>query len=125
MIQINIVPQTPPLPFFDFVAELDGVAYTIQLRWNPRAERVLADGTEEAGAWFLTILDEPGNTIILGDVKLVIDWPLFRVTANREPPGFLMAIDTSGVGIDPGLDDLGVRVVLDYITEAEIAAAAA
>lgn len=125
MIRIDIVPSTPTLPFLDVVVALDGVNYTLQLRWNTRATRTLLDGTEEEGAWFLTILDEPGNTIIRGDVKLVADWPLYRVTADREPPGLLMAIDTSGQGIDPGFDDIGRRVVIDYITEAELEAARA
>lgn len=125
MIRIAFTPQTPPLPFLELVADLDGANYTIRLWFNTRATRMLADGAEEAGAWFLTILDEPGETIIAGAVKLVCNWPLFRVLADREPAGYLIAVDTSGAGIDPGLDDLGTRVVLDYITADEVAAAAA
>lgn len=125
MIRLDIKPQTPPLPFFDVVASLDGVNYTLQFRWNERGMRLLSDGTEEEGSWFITVLDEPGQEVILGDVKLVVDWPLWRVRADRTPPGFLIAFDTSGEGIDPGLDDLGVRVVIDYITADEIEAAEA
>ncbi len=53
-------------------------------------------------------------------------WQYISPLVNgRSPPGLLMAYDTSGEGIDPGLTDLGQRVQLIYYTVADVAALAA
>lgn len=105
-------PQSPPLPAFDVTPVLDGVTYTLRFQWN----------TRDSG-WRLRILDEPGQVILMGDVRLVADWPLYLSRVIRTPPGLLMVRDTSGLGQDPGLSDLGARHQLWYSTAAEVAAA--
>lgn len=96
-------------PFFDVQVTLEDVTYTLQFRWNVREE-----------AWYMHILDAEGTTVLHAGLKLVADWPLATYTTERQPPGILVARDTSGEGRDPGLDDLGDRVQLVYYTLAEI-----
>jgi hypothetical protein len=98
--------------FFDLQATLDGVTYTLEFRWNVRL-----------GAWFMNVLDAEGvNPCLLG-VRVVVDYPLAQHLVDRSPPGYLLALDTGaaeGEGQDPGFDDLGNRVQLWYIPEAEL-----
>jgi len=98
------------LPWFDVQAELDGVTYTLECRWNVRL-----------GAWFLRVLDDQGVAVLLGDQRLVADYPLALAITSRSPSGLLAALDTSGQGLDPGFTDLGGRVKLVYVTTAELA----
>lgn len=96
-------------PHFDLQVPLDGVTYTFEFCWN----------TRESG-WFMSILTEGGDPIISG-VRVVVDFPLARRCADpRRPPGVLLAIDTTGKRLDPDLDGFGPRVVLMYITSAEL-----
>ena len=111
MIFVNLpAPQSPPIPFLDVSVVLDDVTYTLSFHWNSRDD-----------GWYMTVLDESGQVIILGAVRLVADWPLYRNVVTRKPPGLLMVRDTSGAGSDPGLSDLGGRCVLVYLTDAEAA----
>jgi hypothetical protein len=100
-----------PLPFFDLQVTLDGVTYSIEFRWNTRGL-----------AWFINVWDEQLQTLFLAGVRLVVNYPLANWITGRQPPGALAIIDTSGLGIDPGLGDLGVRHQLYYGTAAELAA---
>lgn len=98
--------------YFDLLATLDGTLYTLEFRWNVRL-----------GAWFMTVLDGEGTTPLLLGVRLVVDYPLAQNLVDRTPPGYFLAVDTGasdGFGIDPGFDDLGSRVQLWYVPEAEI-----
>lgn len=102
------------LPYFDLQARLDDVTYTLSVRWNVRA-----------AAWYLDIWDEQGVTLFAAGVRLVVNYPLCNYLTGRQPPGALVAVDTSGQGIDPGLGDLGgssARVQLYYATAVELAA---
>lgn len=89
---------------------LDGREYLLLFRWNQRE-----------GRWYLTISDQDGAPIVSG-VKIVVNFPLItnRIVDARRPPGEIFATDTTGADIDPGLDDLGSRVVLIYIDAADI-----
>jgi len=98
-------------PFFDLQVTLDDATYTLEFRWNVRL-----------GAWFMSILDEQGTTQIMSGIRLVANWLLSPYTIGNLPPGAFVAWDTSGQGLDPGLGDLGSRVKLIYITQAELAA---
>lgn len=92
------------LPSFKFQCDLDGQTYGLQFVWN-----------ERFGAWFMSIFDVNDNPLICG-VRVVVDFPLaFRSTLAGLFPGMLIALDTSGQHIDPGLNDFGTRVLLQYI----------
>jgi len=109
-------PATPPLPALEVTVLLEEVTYTLHMQWS-----------ETDSGWYLRVLDEPGQTVLMGDVRMVADWPMYksRIPEVRTPPGLLMVVDTSGRGVDPGLGDLGAgaRCQLVYFTAAEVAAA--
>lgn len=100
--------------WFDFSTELDSVTYGFEFRWN-----------EREGCWYCTLKDGEGNALVSG--RKVVLGPLFR--KYRGVPGVMQlgdvyAIDTdSGAAAgesDPGLEDLGRRVVLTYATDLEL-----
>ena len=102
----------PDLTHFSLQANLDSETFTLLIRWNARAL-----------GWFMDIFEEDGETLILAGVRLVANFPLGMYRADRRPAGYLYAWDTTGVGIDPGLGELGDRVKLIYFTAADLAAA--
>jgi hypothetical protein len=105
------IPTTPGDPAYTQRTTLDGVEYFFEFRWN-----------ERDGAWYMHIADVDEQHIRSG-IRIVLRWPLLRrVTDPRRPPGSIMAIDTSGQDLAPGLNDLGARVKLLYLDAAEIAA---
>lgn len=86
---------------------LDGAEYVLSLAWFQRESK-----------WYLSLADTNGDPIISG-VKVVADYPLTVLSRHdaRNPPGELMAIDTSGQGLDPFVNDMAgdePRVVLMY-----------
>lgn len=103
-------PQTPPIPDFTIGADLDGVSYTLRFFWDPAVER-----------WYMRVLDNLNQEVLMGDIRVVADWPLYRSRPVRTPPGYLVARDTSGKGIPPALDDFGSRVQLYYFPFDEVA----
>lgn len=104
-----IIPLSNDTELYQLQVELDGVTYGLELRWNHVAE-----------GWFISVLTSEDVRVVSG-VRIVVDWPLFKRFADpRLPPGELMAQDTTGAQQDPGLEDLGKRVLLLYFSEAEI-----
>jgi uncharacterized protein DUF6983 len=97
---------------------LDGREYLLQFTWSRREER-----------WYLSVADAAGAPIVSG-VKLCAGWPVaLRVSDPRCFPGELLVLDLSASGSagldlarasDPGLDDLGQRVVVLYMTPADL-----
>ena len=103
------IPTSQHLAYYTQKTSLDGQTYTLEFRWNAREE-----------SWYLNILTDTEETVAMG-IKLVVDWSLIRrVTDVKAPPGVLMAVDTTGSGVDPAFDELGTRVVLLYFDEAEL-----
>lgn len=103
------IPLPTSNPHFVEQTQLDGLTYTLRIHWNEREE-----------AWYLELGDVDAVPIVASR-KLVADWPLLqRVKSERKPPGEIYVIDLTGMGIDPGLDDLGKRVDLIYIDAAEV-----
>ena len=99
----------PELPHYVQRTALEGTTYVLRIDWNQREQR-----------WYLRISDEDGN-VLAGDVKVVANWPLLRRHRDeRLPPGSIMAIDQSGKGEDPGLTELGERVLLLYFDAEEL-----
>lgn len=107
------IPTTPNLPHYNQFTTLDGVTYQLVFFWNVRDEH-----------WFMDIFDINGNAVLLS-TRLVCNFPLLRRANPGAPPGQILAVDTSGVDLDPLLDDLGTRVELLYYDLEEIAGSAA
>lgn len=96
------LPLRNDLTDFSFTTQLDNASYSFRFWWNERST-----------SWFMTISDEAGN--IFSNVPLVVDFPLgTRNRSTRMPPGRLIAQDLTGARQNPGLNDLGTRVVLLY-----------
>lgn len=104
------VPITSDFDDYFFTINLDGTIYQLSFRWNSRMLK-----------WFIALALEDGTPIV--DMRPVIaDWPPFaRFRRPNIPKGELIFIDTSGSNTDPGHDDLGDRVILVYLEEADIA----
>lgn len=105
------VPLPQPMPVnLTFQVELDNVTYTLNLFYNDRD-----------GGWYLTIGDASNNPI-LGCQRCVVNYPIgWKQCYNTSmPPGSIQFQDTSGQGLDPGLNDMGARVTMLYFDAAEL-----
>lgn len=102
------------LAFFSVQALLDGVTYTLQFRWNDRA-----------AGWFMDVLNEAGDTVYVAGIRLVGGGALSENITGRPYPGFFIAFDTSGLGVDAGFSDLGKLVQLLYAEASDVADLAA
>lgn len=97
------LPLRSDLPAFKYQIEIDLTLYTLSFTYNARI-----------GKWFLSIGDQDGNPILQG-VKLIVGWSLLRQHKDdRLPKGTLFCLDTSDQNLDPGLTELGSRVLLTY-----------
>lgn len=102
------VPLRTGIPSFVQRTSLDGVTFELGLAWNERESN-----------WYISFADADG-VALRGGVRMVLNTPLLRsVTDARRPAGELYLIDVDETGVEAGLDDLGVRVVLQYVTAAE------
>lgn len=96
---------------YTFECDLDEVTFQFSFEWNDR----------DSG-WYMSISDVNGSPIISGR-RVVLNYPLTNIYADaRKPKGELIAIDTTDKNVEPGLLDLGDRVLLMYMTAAEKAA---
>lgn len=114
------IPTSTTFAFYSQTTTLDGQDYVFRFLWNQRE-----------GTWFFSLFDADEDPIVEG-LKVVVNLPLLRlVTDERKPPGVLLAVDTTApevdrsagekvLALDPGLEELGERVLLLYFSEAEI-----
>ena len=91
-------------PDVEQVYALEGVNYVCRTRWN-----------ERASAWFLDVALEDGTAIVTGRKITVSQMLGYRSADSRRFPGWLVALDSSGVYLDPTETDLGTRVQLYYL----------
>jgi hypothetical protein len=115
------VPTSTELTDYRQTTTLDGRDYVFRFLWNQRE-----------GTWFFSLFDEEDDPIVQS-VKVTVQLPLLRlVTDPRKPPGILLALDTQAVETDfstlvkttardPGIAELGERVLLLYFTADEVA----
>jgi hypothetical protein len=100
---------TDGTPWYDFSIDLDGRTFLLEFHWNARDV-----------AWYLTIYDQDENLLLAGR-KLVLDFPLLARFMNPMlPAGEFFVVDTSAANEPPGLTDLGSRVVLLYVEQADL-----
>lgn len=105
------IPLRTSVPAFLQRTSLDGVTFELDLAWN-----------ERESAWYISFADAD-SVPLRGGIRMVLNTPLLRQVADaRRPAGELYAIDLDDTGVEAGLDDLDVRVVLMYVTAAEAAA---
>jgi hypothetical protein len=98
------IPLSSNTSFFALNIKLEGVSYNLEIHWNDRENH-----------WYMTLADGNG-TPIARQRKLVVNTALFaRETSEQAFPGLLTLLDTSEVGIEAGLFDLGNRCILLYV----------
>lgn len=108
---IPLAPNLAKTGFFDVQATLDDTTYTLQFGWNNRT-----------GEWFLQVRDAQDQTVLCGDAKCVVDFPLYAYFVGRQPAGLFFFYDTSGKSEEiVNIGDLGQRVQLQYFSAVELA----
>ena len=108
------IPFEPSVPNYSFTCAVNGTPYQFRVRWNATA-----------GAWYFDLREEDGTPIALG-IKIVLGAYLGRHSSHHLfSEGVFVAVDRSGRKADAGIDDLGARVTVLYVTNAEVRAAAA
>lgn len=103
------IPIDSSSPSFSIEVTLEGQSYLLDFHWNERAE-----------GWFFSISDLIGVSLLAG-MRLVVGFPMTaRYKSELLPPGVFVALDTSGADLDPGISDLGSRVVLQYVESSDL-----
>lgn len=105
--------QTASDPYYSQRVRLDGRDYIFRFAWNQREAR-----------WRLSLFTDRDQPLVRG-LKLLANWPLLRFYRYdaRLPSGELYAVDWTGDGSPPGLEELGEgrRCQLLYLTQDELA----
>ncbi len=95
---------------YSFRSMLGGVLYAFEFFWNVRDL-----------SWSFTLSDTSGNLLL--SRKITVGTPILsRFQQANLPYGEIVAYDTSGANIEPGLTELGSRVVLTFTDGADILA---
>jgi hypothetical protein len=103
-----LIPLQPSIPNYRVGTALEGVQYTLDVRWNGRDE-----------AWYLDLLLEDETPVVHG-LKLVLGAAIGSGITNPDfPPGVFVCRDLSNEGRDAGLDDMGTRVVVYFFPHSE------
>ncbi len=101
--------QNPPLPFYQFSTTIENVEYFFNVRWNGRDQ-----------AWYFDVLTLDNEPIASG-IKVVLGTFLGRTTIHPLfRNGAFAALDNSSSGKDAGFYDLGTRVIVIWMSTAEI-----
>ncbi len=100
---------TKNIPFYDLQVQLEDTTYTLEIRWNERAE-----------AWFMAVLDSEGVGVLQAGLRLVTSTPLAAYTTGRQPRGAFVVVDSTGDEEEPDLDGMGDRWKLLYFSAAEL-----
>lgn len=116
---MQIIPVTSTDERDEFETDVGETTVRIVTWWNERADNRTLTGERTQGAWFFDLYagEEPivYNVRVACGVRIAdhVRHPLFR-------DGALVAVDTSGRGVDPGRYDLGERVQLVYYPRDEV-----
>ncbi len=87
--------------------QLSGRTYALEFRWNARD-----------ASWSFTIADAVGD--VLASKKITLGLPiLVHSVDQRLPYGEFMALDTGGTDAEPGLEELGARVLFTFTDAAD------
>lgn len=103
------IPTRSDIDSYSFTIDLDGKTYGFSFHFNGRMQ-----------IWLFSISTENGLPLVESVPVLVNTDVLGRYTSEDLPPGHILFVDKSGANLDPGLDDLGSRVIMFYIDVAEV-----
>lgn len=111
------IPVAIPIGENDFTlsVSLEGQPFSMDFSWSERSL-----------GWYCNIygIGENAERIpVVTGKRLVHGWPItVGVPGIQRPAGEVVALDTSGQGIDAAHDDLGTRVKVIYYTADEVEA---
>lgn len=105
-----LIPIRASVPRQRFDVIIEGLTYTFRARWSTRSK-----------LWFLTVLEAGGTPIVTG-AAVTLGSAIGR-TSNHAlfMNGMLVARDSSKKDREAGLDDIGTRVTVRYMTRDELA----
>ena len=109
------IPVGPPVAAGDVHFEmrmlLDGEYFTLTFRWN-----------ERDSGWRFSLGNGVGEALFYS-VALRVGTPIQIHLRHLSglPPGFFVCLDSTQAGIDPAFEDLGDRVGVFYVEEADLA----
>lgn len=109
---MDLIRIDPREPVQRLQAVLDGTTYQIDLTWQPRDQ-----------TWRMNFCRANGDPIVIRRALFSGGFPLAGCVSDYRPTGGLLVVDLSGNNVDPGEFDLGDRVQLVYMTQAEFEAA--
>jgi hypothetical protein len=93
--------------FYSQRVNLDGTDFQLDFRWSTREAR-----------WYLRLLNTTGD-VLVGPMKLVVNWPLLHYYHGREgvPTGEIWCMTVGASTDPPGISELGegLRCQLEYI----------
>jgi hypothetical protein len=103
------IPLVASESFYSFSTQLLGITYLFEVKWNGRH-----------GMWYFDLLDADEDLISANNAVALGSSPVRKSTDPRRPRGLFFVRDLSSTGVDASYDDIGVRVVLEFYTFAEI-----
>jgi|SRR5579885_3826672 len=100
----QVLDTSTTLTDYTETVQLDGVQYVLRFRWNSRMR-----------CWFLDVADADGNLLIAGR-RCTVDSLLIGQFHHIDgaPLNELVPFDTTLLKRDPGLAELGDRVLMVY-----------
>ena len=114
---LYILPVIPGEVNYDFGTTIEGVGYIFGIKWNEQDKAYDSNGKALTdGAFYFSVYDVGGTPLATG-IKIVLGTYLGRRYQNLDlfNDGVFTAYDTSGLGVDCGLNDLGGRILFLYI----------
>lgn len=103
-----ILPFIPSVAAYEFSADIDGVSYLFDVRWNSRDQ-----------AFYFNLFEDDGEPIAYG-LKVVLGTLIGETTPHGLfRNGIIVAVDTTQESREATFDDLGTRVQVRYIPVAE------
>lgn len=109
---VRNLPTFAGLYHYGYPIDLDqnGTTFHVEIHYNPKD----VTGSAE-GAWWMDLRRSDGTAIVLG-LKLALGRNKLQRFRYRSgiPLGDIHVVDSSGLHVEPGRDDFGSRVVLQY-----------
>lgn len=97
------IPVRSDIDSYRFRTTLEGAIYLLKFRFNKRMDH-----------WVMDIFDTDENPVIVGRPIMVQIDP-FRIFVEEDlPPGNIIPVNLEELNVDPGIDDLGNKVLLFY-----------
>lgn len=103
------IPFLPSETNYVLAVPIDDTQVLFDIRWNSRD-----------AAWYFDMYESNDNPIAI-NVKVVLGIPLGRRSQHSFFQNhMLLAVDTTGSGLEPGFDELGARVNIVVITPTDL-----